>query len=266
MENNICKFNLNTSNDLICTCFVLEKTNAQYENRIHREYSINLVFSGNGELNLKGKKYHLKKGDLFFISKGDEASVSLGDMEYAYIRFHGRRASEYFERLDIGVDRCVFSVDERLIDFWRECIFMAENGNLDLLSEAVILYSLAKLEPKKKEENDIVSMVIRLMSEKFTDAAFSLSQVSQRLGYNAKYISTLFKKEKGISFTAYLCEMRIKHAIFLMEQGVVSVKNVAILSGFGDALYFSRVFREKNGKTPKEYIKELEGIKENGDF
>lgn len=254
MENNICKFNLNNSNDLICTCFVLEKTDVQGENKIHREYSVNLVFSGNGELNIRGKKYPLKKGDMFFIAKGDEASVTLGDMEYAYIRFHGRRASEYYERLDISEDRCVFEADERLMDFWNESLYMAESGNLDLLSEAVILYSFAKLQPRKKEENDIVSMVVRIMSEKFTDADFSLSTVAERLGYNAKYISALFKKEKGISFTAYLCEMRIKHAIFLMEQGVVSVKNVAILSGFGDALYFSKVFKKATEMTPKEYL------------
>ena len=264
MESNICKFNFNTSNDLICSCFVLEKTDAQVEKRIQKEYSLNLVFCGDGELYLNGRSYTLKKGDMFFIAKGNEAAVLCHGMEYAYIRFHGRRASEYFERLDISGDRCVFPCDERIIDFWRECLFMAEKGNLDLLSEAVILYSLAKLEPKSKEENDIVSLVVKFLNDRFNDSSLSLSTVADALGYNAKYISTLFKKEKGISFTAYLCELRIRHAIFLMEQGVVSVKNVAILSGFGDALYFSKIFKEKIGKTPKEYIKELEEAKDNG--
>ena len=42
-----------------------------------------------------------------------------------------------------------------------------------------------------------------------------------------------------------------------MEQGVASVKNVAILSGFEDALYFSKVFKQAEGITPSEYIKNI---------
>jgi len=45
--------------------------------------------------------------------------------------------------------------------------------------------------------------------------------------------------------------------MFLIEQGIVSVKNVAILSGFQDALYFSKVFKDAVGISPKEYIESI---------
>ena len=64
-------------------------------------------------------------------------------------------------------------------------------------------------------------------------------------------------KQMGISYVEYLRNLRIKRAVFLMEQGVASVKNVAILSGFEDALYFSKVFKQAEGVTPSEYIKNL---------
>ena len=89
----------------------------------------------------------------------------------------------------------------------------------------------------------------------FSDSSLSLSTIAARVGYNDKYISALFKKQKGITYTQYLRSLRIKHSIFLMEQGIVSVKNVAILSGFGDALYFSKVFKEVEGISPKDFIK-----------
>ena len=66
------------------------------------------------------------------------------------------------------------------------------------------------------------------------------------------------KKKKGIPFTQYLRELRIAHALFLMEQGVVSVKNIAILAGFGDALYFSKIFKEQVGLSPKAYMENLQ--------
>jgi YesN/AraC family two-component response regulator len=81
--------------------------------------------------------------------------------------------------------------------------------------------------------------------------------LAAELGYDAKYLSSLFKKKKGTPFTQYLRELRIAHALFLMEQGVVSVKNIAILAGFGDALYFSKIFKEVMGVSPKSYIEGL---------
>ena len=61
-------------------------------------------------------------------------------------------------------------------------------------------------------------------------------------------------------YTQYLRDMRIRHAIFLMEEGLVSVKNIALLSGFRDPLYFSKVFTESEGISPKAYIAQLTRI------
>ena len=43
-------------------------------------------------------------------------------------------------------------------------------------------------------------------------------------------------------------------AVFLMDQGVTAIKNVALLSGYKDPLYFSNVFKKAVGLTPSEYI------------
>ncbi|MBO5295154.1 MAG: helix-turn-helix transcriptional regulator, partial [Clostridia bacterium] len=80
---------------------------------------------------------------------------------------------------------------------------------------------------------------------------------ADELGYDAKYLSSLFKKKKGIAYTQYLRELRIRHAVFLIEEGIVSVKNAALLSGFRDALYFSKVFTSIQGITPKLYIQQV---------
>ena len=195
MESNICKFNFNNSNDLVCSCFVFENQNVREREIEYDDYVIQLVFSGSGSMTVNGKKYLLEKGDLFFISRGDIASVEIGNMGYAYIRFRGRRSSEYIDRLDINAENCVFKGNEWLIDFWQDCLLRAVDGNLDLLSEAVLLYSLAQLKPKEKKENDVIANVIKLTGELFSNSSLSLSYVAEQVGYNEKYISSLFKKQ-----------------------------------------------------------------------
>ena len=109
--------------------------------------------------------------------------------------------------------------------------------------------------PTKK--NDLLAKIVKITNEQFTRADFSLSAPAEQLGYDAKYLSSFFKKHKGMAFTAYLRELRIRRAVFLMEHGVESVKNVAVLSGFQDPLYFSKVFKAVIGQSPTEYIKKL---------
>ena len=145
-----------------------------------------------------------------------------------------------------------------MIPFWEECQALAEESNIDIVCESVILYSMAKLSPAKKENCDVVSKGIELTQKNFTDPDISVSAIADILGYNEKYLSTHFKKKKGVTYTQYLREQRIKHAIFLIEQGVESVKNIALLSGFRDALYFSKVFTASVGMPPKDYIKSIQ--------
>ena len=259
---NVCKLNLNRSSDLICRNFVYETANAQAKPLRADEHFLCLVTDGVGQYVCGEYSHDLAVGMLFFVESGSQFSIcSTDSLKYYYISFYGRRGDEYLERLRIGKQSCVFSGYESLIPFWRECQELAEEGNIDFVCEAVLLYSFARLKPSPKEQNDVVTKMITLTQNHFTAPDLSLTAISEQLGYDAKYLSSLFKKRKGISYSQYLRELRIKHALFLMEQGVVSVKNVSLLSGFRDALYFSKVFTAEEGMSPKAYIKQLEDNK-----
>ena len=258
MNQNVCKFNLNNSSDLICDHLVYETSGAQSVPRIASRHGIYLAASGSGVLYCSGKQYSVSAGTLFFVAEGERFSVvSEDEFRYYYIHFHGRRGDEYLLRLGIGPGHCTFGGYESLIPFWEECSRSAVTGNIDLVCEAVLLYSLSKLQPDPRQHSSVVSSMVAAAQKRFAEHDFSLSRVSGELGYSEKYLSSVFKKSMGISYTQYLQQIRLKHAIFLMEEGVFSVKNVAILSGFRDPLYFSRVFSRSEGMSPKQYIQNI---------
>ena len=91
-------------------------------------------------------------------------------------------------------------------------------------------------------------------SANFTSSALSLNSVAENLNYNAKYISRIFKKNIDVNFSQYLRKIRISHAILLMNNGITSIKNVALLSGFSDPFYFSNIFKQNVGTLPREFI------------
>lgn len=258
-NSNICRFNPSRASDLICENFILETDKTQSDPVTAHNYVINIVVKGEGQLDIGGRTYTLNEGTVFFVFRGETFTVSSeGELEYSYISFHGRRADEYAERLGINEYARIFVGFDNLITFWTDSINMCVDGNVDLLSEAVLLYSIAVLSPVKKSSDDIISTVTGLTHDNFTNPELSTAFVAEMIGYSPKYLSNIFKKKMGVSYTEYLRELRIKHAVFLMENGVSSVKNVALLSGYKDALYFSKLFVKEFGITPKEYIKRQE--------
>ena len=255
---NICKFSPARSSDLICLHFIKEANLSQAGNMRARHHALHLVAEGEGELHLGNASYALSRGSLFFVADGAEFSIRGEGLVYYYISFFGRRAQELMARFGVLSGSGVFGGYEGLIPFWEDCQREAMEGNIDILCESVLLYSLAKLRPAKSERAGAVSQIVAAVQERFSESTLSLPVIAKQIGYDPKYLSSLFKRKKGVSFTQYLREVRLRHAVFLMEQGVDSIKNIALLSGFGDPLYFSKIFAAAMGESPKAYIARLE--------
>ena len=61
------------------------------------------------------------------------------------------------------------------------------------------------------------------------------------------------KEETGLPFSQWLVKLRIQRAAELLETGEYSVNAVADMVGFANQHYFSTVFKQYMGKSPKQY-------------
>lgn len=84
-------------------------------------------------------------------------------------------------------------------------------------------------------------------------ADLSLKAFSEYLSVNASYLSTLFKKEMGVSLTDYVNQKRILHAQRLLVSTDLPIKTVANQCGIPDVYYFSRIFKKISSITPKSF-------------
>jgi YesN/AraC family two-component response regulator len=83
--------------------------------------------------------------------------------------------------------------------------------------------------------------------------SFSLVELSETIGVSKSYLSRIFKMDMGISLWDYLNRFRIQKAkeILLLTDESISV--IATEVGYEDISYFSRVFRELVGSSPRSY-------------
>ncbi len=71
-----------------------------------------------------------------------------------------------------------------------------------------------------------------------------------------EYISNLFTKETGMSFSNYLKKVRIEHAKDLILNTNMKIFEIGCQVGYPDQKYFSKVFKEYSGLSAKQYAME----------
>jgi len=257
-RNNICKFVTPKNYEkIVTTNFVLEcNAPEKAEMRSSKNNAVYLVVSGKGKLSTALYEKDLSEGDMFFTFIDVPFSIENCDnFQYMYITFHGERSQELFLRFGISPSCCVLGGYSRLLSFWQTSLNKSNEKNLDLISESVLLYTFSQISPAEDTKQSTTHDVLEYIEENFQDSKLTLSTAADALGYNPKYLSRIFKEDVGITFSEHLKNVRLQHSIFLMEQGVTSIKNVAFLSGYNDPFYFSNVFKASLGISPSQYIK-----------
>ena len=90
------------------------------------------------------------------------------------------------------------------------------------------------------------------IKKNFTDSSTSLCSVAKFIGYEPTYFSKLFKKKNNISFVNFMIDLRIEKAKELLEGGVAA-KDVCFMVGYESYPYFSKLFKEMTGMSPRQY-------------
>lgn len=80
-----------------------------------------------------------------------------------------------------------------------------------------------------------------------------IDSIAHSMNISANYLSSIFNKHAGRSFSTVLTEYRIKKAEELLADKTCNILDIAQKVGFSNASYFSTVFKKVNGSTPIEF-------------
>ncbi|OCT10985.1 hypothetical protein A8709_04590 [Paenibacillus pectinilyticus] len=126
------------------------------------------------------------------------------------------------------------------------------------LSQSVI-HPLIRFQNNRNESqyNNITEMVIRFIQEEY-DTDLSLEACAARINFHPVYVSRVFKKETGVSFSDYLAQHRLTVAKRLLAETDMKVSEIAEKLSYSNSATFIRYFSKVEGMTPGQYRKELQ--------
>ena len=115
----------------------------------------------------------------------------------------------------------------------------------------------------RSERKDTTSLLVEKAKEEvaqnFADSDFSLEVLCAALGVSPAYFSSVFKKETGLNFVAYLTRLRLEKAVDYLNSTDAKTYEIADNVGYVDPNYFSYVFKKHFGISPSKY-RQAQGI------
>ena len=91
------------------------------------------------------------------------------------------------------------------------------------------------------------------IAQNYADPELSLESICNHLHISTSYFSTVFKRDAGESFTAYLTKVRLAKAADLLRETDDKTYLVAKAVGYYEPNYFGYVFKKMYGVSPNKF-------------
>lgn len=124
-----------------------------------------------------------------------------------------------------------------------------------ILVQEVILPMVKSMKEKTNRQFRSLSEKIAAIVRAEYDQELSLEWIADRLHYNPNYLSSIFKKEFGMTFSEYLMNYRLEMAKKWLVETDMTIKDIAERLQYHNSQNFIRSFRKKEHVTPGSYRK-----------
>ncbi len=143
-------------------------------------------------------------------------------------------------------------LDELSSKFAKEIEELTSVDEHSLAKKMLHKYCLLVKNHSVKGYSPVIQKTLNQISLDLT-GDLSLKNLSETFSISAGYLSTLFKKEVGMTLTDYVNKKRIDHAVLLLNSTNLQIQTIASYCGINDINYFTRTFKKLKGVTPKKY-------------
>lgn len=121
-----------------------------------------------------------------------------------------------------------------------------------LISEMTHTYCRLTRDLSTKQYSPPIQAVVSHIEADLT-GELSLKMLAAAHNINPSYLSTLFRKETGKTVTEYINTRRMEQGARLLKTTHLQIQTVAQHCGISDTNYFSKLFKNHYGTTPKQF-------------
>lgn len=234
---------------------------------LHWHEHMELLYSPDGDFNVNtgGESFTANKEDLVIINQNEIHSTKRINNCTLYCL---RVSPSFFS--DIDFDNTLFqnhikkdaNIKEYIEKLFTENNYPREGSDTKIKGLSYMLMTrlirnykvespdILKKKKKQLKISSILSYIATYYAKNLTTA-----ELAKQFYLSEYYFCHFFKAETGMSPTTYINKVRVEKAAVSLKTTELPVSEIALLAGFNDSNYFSKIFKKYMGMTPSEYRK-----------
>ncbi|OCX54101.1 hypothetical protein BEL04_07485 [Mucilaginibacter sp. PPCGB 2223] len=100
----------------------------------------------------------------------------------------------------------------------------------------------------------LLNSIMKYIEDKLSDSDLSVEELSKHVGMSRGSLYYKLIELTGLTPIEYIRTVKLEKAAALLEISDYNVAQIAYMTGFGTPSYFSRMFKNKYGMVPSEYL------------
>jgi len=242
----------------------------------HRDIELVYVIKGQLQVKISNEQYQMSQSDILLINSNEFHSFQSDKdnlfvvihLNYTELSSHLTQRSLVFHR-EINnhgyLSQEIKSTIEELLQIYIKR--KQNNAELEILEKAYKLSSILTSRLLKNKEHlefenqmstkgqkDRLTDILEYIQVNFSEP-LTLDEVASTHFISSPYLSKFFKKRTGKTFSQYLNEVRLAHAVNELTNSVKPLTRIALDNGFPNLSAFNRVFKEYYKQKPLDYRK-----------
>ncbi|PFO01476.1 hypothetical protein COJ85_17335 [Bacillus sp. AFS076308] len=270
-------FQTSIDSKLITVSVMNNKSNLEHA---HRDIELIYMIKGQLQVKINHNSYNLNKSDFILVNSNEFHSFQ-SEKDNLFVVFH----FNYLELSSLLGQKGLFfscnsieqsnssNSDMRMVIEELLSVYLQQRNDSEVesLEKTFKLITILKLHYLKstnqqeiqnllfnKGQNDRLSEIIEYIQSNYREP-LSLEEVAGLHYISVPYLSKFFKKQTGKTFSQYLNEVRLAHAVNELVNSSKPITRIALDNGFPNLAAFNRVFNESYQLKPVEYRKQMSG-------
>lgn len=227
-------------------------------------YQFEYILSGSGYIEIEGEKYIIGAGDFYFINKSHFRTIRSDvqdPLNKLFVTAKGSFIDALISCYDINAPVVIAKLDAE--KYFREILNILQNADsYTVYVRNAIGIEIAKiiqmihteyLSANKQQfshcsAEDIMRYIDSNLSNKFT-----VDDIADNFFICVTHMTNIFKKKYNITPMKYARLKRIELAKYYLQNTEVPISSLHDIIGLSDVKYFSKLFKQQTGMTPREF-------------
>jgi AraC-like DNA-binding protein len=191
-------------------------------------------------------------------------------LSFYWVHFRLPKAGRGKQTQTLDLPRIIALRDPDILTEWIRRYLNEQNaGRLDDVSGGSLLLLMfaelarsAQAPPPKRTDSVLAERAWQYLTS-HAHLPISTAHVAKHLRCNPDYLGRIFHATHGCSIIQAIHRFRIQQAKAMLINSVMNVEEIARASGFTEACYFRRVFKQHTGVSPRQFRSQYSRVKVN---